>query len=1411
MSRPTTLRLALLATVLLGIVSSTRASSVSVRFAADPVEQGLRVDRSTIEPATVKVDGRTHSAWMAGHQSVESDDWLRRFRFEVTDASFTRASGYPVEVEVVFRHEADTKVEAWMYTDEGRQLIEKGWGGKKSWQTMTFTVPDAVFDQAPDLEIRAWAGDFHVREVTLRRLDPSNPASFQRYMEYEGMKAEGDRILDPGESERFYFGVKNTSRANPRGTFHLKVAGDGGDPVHEESRTVELPAGETAGAIFELNAGQFPEKGIYHLSVSVTIPVPGGEEETVLNERHAIVAPGPLDAFIVFEKDPIQRGMDFAKKKNRHETVTVDGERVSVREAYQGSFPSMPWARSLYFNLTDPRFQEGNMPVVDVTAVFRHTVNTSVLLFADTETPDERIGFKWDGRSNFQTIRTSVDNAYFGRREHSDAGKMSSSGYDLRISNFDTDLHMRSIYLRGYDLRGELDIPRVVKAGQTRAAKDPAAILAFRRGERADLSVPFENLSKQGLTLAYQVRWTDYEGNELHSDRGQESVGARGEAHIQTGFDTGGLKNGLYFADIEVKARTDTSDWVTVLDRETGWIIYDGETVLPKAADGEFLYGLDAALGRIDGNPTLMDWLDFMGTDMLRNIGTKFDNTESIATALERLKARGVTSMLNAFPQYVENDQERRKTWAKDARQLEELARRFKDDLVYYEIGNEPDLTFFFPGPMSAYVEGFEIYARAIKAGNPDALILNGGLCFFGEEGDRRARAFINTVDAFLVDIWTYHAHGNGAEAERSMYRKFRDAIEAAGKLDGKPFMDTESGMAAKTREQRIVQARSAIQKFVFVQSKAMPSFMWFRLSMTAHSGNYSNLNPYNDREPKPAILAYRTMVQNLRGLGFDRLVDLSDNVEAYLFRDAAGKRSALVAWTVDGRIANASVRLFDGSEEASARVSDMFGNTTSAAVRPDGSVGWEIGPSPQFLTWGGPAAAEVGKVESPIKIDTQAELVADRTNALTFQITNPLETPLEGSVELGVEATERIGVEPDRLPVRLAPGATGDFTAELVVGTVKDRIVWPSSWTVFMNVPVEEAQLASYDSIPAAIEADGFAIEGVQATLQNHTIDFTEWGNVRERAPAVAMAYLYSTRDQVIEAGATADWWMQCFVNGKEVMSTMDSGNGGAVSGVSDHTFEMPLKKGRNLIVYRVLSGSGGWKLKCGGPTEIARERMDADGGNRLQMVLRQDDATLGRQTVNLKLIPGIYRPDQPVDTLPAEAWLGRQPGIVFPAEGIENFFEKHPDGTRWYQGTGDLSARGWLALDDAQLHILVAVTDDRHRLRPEALGEGDALEVRLGTPGASATTRAQFGLANGTVHTATVEGDPAGLTADIERMGDTTFYRIRIPRGKAADNDLRLDLKVLDNDDGYLKQTLHWHPTAGNQPEAWYRVIVE
>lgn len=70
---------------------------------------------------------------------------------------------------------------------------------------------------------------------------------------------------------------------------------------------------------------------------------------------------------------------------------------------------------------------------------------------------------------------------------------------------------------------------------------------------------------------------------------------------------------------------------------------------------------------------------------------------------------------------------------------------------------------------------------------------------------------------------------------------------------------------------------------------------------------------------------------------------------------------------------------------------------------------------------------------------------------------------------------------------------------------------------------------------------------------------------------------------DGSMTLGMAADWWMECFVNGKDVYNTLKSGNMSQTFAPQDHIFNVPVRQGENLIAVRIRPGSGGCRFASG------------------------------------------------------------------------------------------------------------------------------------------------------------------------------------------------------------------------------------
>ena len=147
----------------------------------------------------------------------------------------------------------------------------------------------------------------------------------------------------------------------------------------------------------------------------------------------------------------------------------------------------------------------------------------------------------------------------------------------------------------------------------------------------------------------------------------------------------------------------------------------------------------------------------------------------------------------------------------------------------WYELGNEPSLTFFFHGPPQDYVTEYVAIRDAIKAADPKAFVFSGGLAFAGMAGaQQRADQIVKLMPVDKTDAWAYHGHGNGSKAERTWFTDMAGLVKQYGK-EGKPYLETESGTTSTEPITWRMQARTVVQKLTYAQSThVIPAFLWF-------------------------------------------------------------------------------------------------------------------------------------------------------------------------------------------------------------------------------------------------------------------------------------------------------------------------------------------------------------------------------------------------------------------------------------------------------------------------------------------------------------------------------------------------------------------------------------------------------
>ncbi len=140
--------------------------------------------------------------------------------------------------------------------------------------------------------------------------------------------------------------------------------------------------------------------------------------------------------------------------------------------------------------------------------------------------------------------------------------------------------------------------------------------------------------------------------------------------------------------------------------------------------------------------------------------------------------------------------------------------------------------------------------------------------------------------------------------------------------------------------------------------------------------------------------------------------------------------------------------------------------------------------------------------------------------------------------------------------------------------------------WKLFTGDGVErrDAKEAGYSNILTT--AAGRDIPAIDLKLVKCKTDLNEVLGYRVPCgtPSILVNRIESKSDVPCQIGIGVDWWFVCYLNGRELYSTLESGgNRNAVPEVEDHIIELPLHEGVNTLTILFLAGSSSRKIAIG------------------------------------------------------------------------------------------------------------------------------------------------------------------------------------------------------------------------------------
>ncbi len=324
------------------------------------------------------------------------------------------------------------------------------------------------------------------------------------------------------------------------------------------------------------------------------------------------------------------------------------------------------------------------------------------------------------------------------------------------------------------------------------------------------------------------------------------------------------------------------------------------------------------------------------------------------------------------------------------------LATRYKGQIRYYEIWNEPDIAFF-KGTAEQYLELLKAAHQEIKAVDPNAIVLTGGFTSVNHHSYKRDLHELTLREGQpFFDLHAYHRHGAFAQLQQEVDDQLIPLRQKFGVKEPLYFNETAMG---REYEREYEMAVEVPKRLAFVWSRGAVGYhyftIWARKDEASSATNYRMLN--HDFSPRPAWVAYNEMSRVLRGRQFSHELKLGAGRWGFAFGgkgDFAGDDAndyALVAWTEDAASADAPTVLNVGAG-ATARVVDLMGNSTPVPVSA-GRLVFNVRREPQYLVIDNAATRPMPQ-GALLEVERPGAVVPGGAQTLRVRLRNPLDTP---------------------------------------------------------------------------------------------------------------------------------------------------------------------------------------------------------------------------------------------------------------------------------------------------------------------------------------------------------------------------------------------------------------------------------
>ncbi len=173
-----------------------------------------------------------------------------------------------------------------------------------------------------------------------------------------------------------------------------------------------------------------------------------------------------------------------------------------------------------------------------------------------------------------------------------------------------------------------------------------------------------------------------------------------------------------------------------------------------------------------------------------------------------------------------------------------------------------------------------------------------------------------------------------------------------------------------------------------------------------------------------------------------------------------------------------------------------------------------------------------------------------------------------------------------------LVIGMIASYAGIMFGEEIKGSFNIPGEWTVFTLPSGSEQERLDPELlkvIPEQMKIQEKTISAKKVKVEENKLDLVPlFGNLQGGNTAYVFLRIDSGNRQKATIGMGADWWFRAWLNGKEIMNTLETGNLDWPPHMTNYTKNIDLEKGANILAVKFISGSGSSILTIGGPEEL-------------------------------------------------------------------------------------------------------------------------------------------------------------------------------------------------------------------------------